>query len=325
MIDRIRLSHFSVLYLAIVFSMSAHGDNGGSLTAFNTDSQAYIKSQIPTGEDSSMIPQEQALKRWESARLFKWLIPFCTDLTPYLHSDDRGTSKLMAVKACQHFQPSVIPDGWTVDPIGPEPSDPLKDWYPNDENGGTRIYRRVPNTICPIVTWPDGKPVWFWAWEHRKGDTKVFMLHCWNKKTEMVLVAHKDGGMGVENPSADDLLKLAKQYFRLPPVSMRAPEDWEPVIEIEKRDGRFVSGTISGKYSGEWKDWANGGTWGRRKATLIGATGGRFFYDGFNLALFVSPIKNGNAAVMAQPHVPDFDWDAIEKREKEKSEKAKEQ
>ena len=60
-------------------------------------------------------------------------------------------------------------------------------------------------------------------------------------------------------------------------------------------------------------------SWGRSKGTP-----GGFFYDGFNLALFVSAIEAGKPARDAtEPR--DLDWDMIEKLRKEYAEKRKSQ
>jgi len=225
--------------------------------------------------------------------VFRWLMPFCSDLSPYLERENSGfyyrlggTDKLWAQKARQHFQKQYIPDGWSYDGRGEHM---LKDWVPNNERGGTRYYSRVPNTICPVCTWPNGNPTAFFAWEHRTGDVKVSMLQC---------------------------------YF------LRVPNDWQPLFEIKQRDKRFLSGTLSAKYSDDSEpevlsrlQWGRVGSWRQRQRGLDHEGG--FFYDGFNLALFVNPIKNGAPSDMQAVEPHDVDWDRVENDERERAEKLK--
>lgn len=283
-----------------------------NLTGFDAESQAYIRRQ--------------------PIFVCQWLMPFCSDLTPYWHRENPikklgGTDKEVAKKACMYFQEQFLPDGWTYDG---RDGMTLKDWVPNNEQGGKREYRRVPNTICPIRTWPNGNPVSFWAWEHRKGDVKVSMLHSYFHKSQMIIMAHKEDGLGFANPSSEELVDMAKKYFRLPPTGLLVPKDWEPVLEISRRDRRFISGILFAKYS----DLSNReviagldsglvGSWGRRNKYAEWRDG-EFFYDGFNLALFINPVdlSTGRPDVMARaPH--DVDWDRVEKKEIERAAKKK--
>jgi len=300
------------LFLLFLSPALLRSEEAANLTGFDAESQAYIRSH--------------------QNRVFQWLMPFCSDLTPYLAREEPlfsfrlgGTGRQEAQKACQHFQKQYIPDGWSYDGWG---RNTLKDWVPNSEQGGTRFYRRVPNTICPVHTAPNGNPVGFLAWEHRTGDVKVAMLQCYFLKTEMIIVAHKDGGLGVANPTPVELATLARQYFQLPPIGLVVPKDWEPLFEIEQRDQRFLSGTLSAKYSDESDlkvvsrlDSGEVVSWGRRKKSSWRCGG--FFYDGFNLALFVNPIKNGAPSTTPAIVPHDVDWDLVEKKERETAEKKK--
>jgi hypothetical protein len=301
------LAHVLLFLLSLAPGFS-HSEEGANLAGFDKESQEFIRSQ--QGPNSFSV--------------FRWLMPFCSDLSPYLEradSDKRfgGTDKLTAYRACKHFQKQYLPDGWTY-------GGRQTDWVPNNAQGGTKYYKRVPNTICPIETWPNGNPVGFWAWEHRKGDVKISMLYSTLLKTEMLIVAHKEGGLGVADPTAGELVKIAMQYFQLPPIGLRVPKDWEPLFEIEQRNKRFLSGTLSAKYSGE--SYQNGVTgldesqvaaWGRRKK--LSTSNGGFFYDGFNLALFVTPIEHGAPSAQAAAR-PDVNWDLVEKKEKERAQKS---
>jgi len=306
------LAH-TLLFLLFLASTLARSEEDANLAGFDEESQGFIRSQQSPNSFS----------------VFRWLMPFCSDLSPYLEREDfappkstkhfGGTPKYhTALWASWHFQERYLPDGWTA------ASHTLKDWVPNTPAGGTRYYKRVPNTICPVETWPCGTPVSLRVWEHRKGDVKISMLYSISK-SRMLIVAHKDGGLGVPNPTGEQLRTIAIEYFHLPPVGLRVPKDWEPVFEIEGRTKRFCSGKLFAKYSDESDqfrrlDYPLGvASWGRSKGNR-----GAFFYDGFNLALFVSPIKGGEPAVdVSEPH--DMDWDLIEKMRKEYAEKRKSQ
>jgi len=307
------IRHLFALVLQCLALLVPRHSSAGNLAGFDEESKTYIRGETGLFDATGLTKVRPF--RVNELQMFRWLMPFCSDLAPYLEQRTMGTPQYIAKIACMHFQKEWLPDGWT--------QKTLKNEYPNDERGGFRKYRRVPNTICPVFTQPNGSPVYLFVWEHRRGGVNVSMLLCPSSMTEVVIVVHKDNGLGPVNPSPEDLVKLGTHYFHLPPEGMLVPKDWSPLFEVSQRDGRFTSGKFSGDYSGKWEesvpapsDSTRGGSWGEGK---FRNSSGRFFYDGFNLAMLVTPINKGGVARTEGPAISprDIDWDAVEKREQQ--------
>ena len=269
----------------------------GSLAGFDDDSQKYIMTHAEPGKSS----------------LFNWLVPYCSDLRPYL--DPRlgytgvGSAEL-ARHLSRYFQKDWLPEGWATDMGGRS--------FRVEEGGNVKSYRRVPNSICPVHTWPNGNPVFFSAWEYEKGDVKLTWIHSSLLKTTIILVVHRDAGLGPANPSPEELAKIRDRYFRFPPEDIVVPKGWASIFEIKQHDGRFMSGRVVSHYEGKWEDryppeHRNQGAWGGGSWEKAG----QFFYDGINMAISVTAVRGGDARTMAS-FPRDVNWDAEEKFERER-------
>ncbi len=277
-----------------VSSRPLRADENG--LSFDIEAQSYIRDRVKN----------------QNSGAFNWLMPFCTDLTPYWDRNQPNvTPATSAQYVCNHFQEKWIPEGWSYDSVLERPRSPKDTTW--------RVYRKVPNTVFPIKTIPNGNPIFFYMWEHPKNGVKLSMVHSSLLKSVVVLIAQKDTGFQIESPSATDIAKIASEYFCLPPKGMLAPNTWALDVVIDNRDGRFYSGRVRGKFDGEWGSGGgkgNGGAWGNREQS------GRFYFDGKNLAFVVTPISQGAAKTEPVPPV-DVDWDTVEKKEKEDAKKAK--
>ena len=274
-------------------------NEGANLTGFDGASIQYIKA--------------------ERSRIFKWLGPFHWDLTPYLlKPESTATEKSRARRLRVYFKDEWLPEGWADAEM-----EKVKDVIPNDASGGLRSYRGEQTSVDPATAYPNGPAFFFRAWEHRKGSVKISAITGPQAKSEILLVAHKDDGFGDDSPSAESLTGIATRYFHLPPKGMNAPKDWKPLIQIQRKDGRFISGTLRGDYAGEWPTVdssggsAYGGGW--TKADPYRPHIGYFYFDGFNFAILVTPVKGENATMHATA-IGDMDWDRVEKDKAKKVE-----
>lgn len=305
---------FSTFVLAAGFS--AHSTMGAEANTSNFDESSvrYIKGELARIE---AVREDNGRERIVTGRVLKWLTPFYSDLTPYrARPGADSTLGNMSIRLRAYFKsdwlPGVEKDGYVEKPT---------------ENVGFRNYRRVPNTICPVVSEPNGNPVGMAIWEHQKDGIKITALIGPDPKTEILLVVHKDAGFGDEHPTADSVKAIAVTYFHLPPKGLIVPEGWKLRIQIDRQNGRFASGSLRGEYSGVWPgadDFqksgpAYGGSW--EKPNPGSPQIGSFYYDGFNLAIHVTPVKGDRATIRAAAAVADIDWDKIEKHED--AEKAK--
>lgn len=299
-------------------------DLSANLGGFDKDSIQYVKSErvrrAAIAKDHSLDPDIRA--EIQQFRIFEWLGPFHWDLTPYLDKPESiATEKWRAQRLGVYFKDEWLPDGWAE----PEMKN-VKSVIPNDASGGIRSYRGEQTSVDPATAYPNGPAFFFRAWEHRKGSVKISALTGPQAKSEILLVAHKDDGFGEQNPSVESLTGIATRYFHLPPKGMNAPKDWKPHIQIQRKDGRFVSGALRGDYSGEWPKLdsyggsAYGGGW--TKADPLRPNIGYFYFDGFNFAILVTPVRGQNGTMHATA-IGDMDWDRVEKDEAERSAKPK--
>jgi len=302
---RIRFS-FAVCLLAL--ARVCLGDVEGCLLGFDAESRAYLrkeKARLDALNEEDLRASRQGADHpslgeahYEMHWTLQFLMPFCSDLRSYERDtstkeyDERRAGVMR--RTAQILRPEWLPAAWSDSDVRDAEASGRR-----QRHGRYHDYWRVPGEVFPIFTWPGKAPTLFSAFEMRKGSFAFTSLT--SPWLYLVFVLHEDQGFGVAAPAPEQLAGIRDRYVRLPPEDLTLPKGWSSVFEVDRRDGRFCMGRMVGLVNGKRLDKAftPGGTW---------VHSGGFFYDGFNLAFWVTGWSGGVADESPQLAPPDFDW-----------------
>jgi len=283
--------HITFSKLFVIGVLGAHPviAEQSAKSVFDPESQAYIRGK----------------SRESGVGVFPWLMPYCTDLSPYADTSQReATPAVVAQYGYNHFQQKWLPESWK--------NESIENRLLTANETTWKVFRKVPNTVFPVRTVPNGNPIYFYIWHRKNPGVDITMTHSSLLKTHIVLTANTETQLQNDNLSDTELTRIAGEYFNLPPKGMLTPNNWAVKFLRDERNGRYISGRIMGTFEGKWRDGdpkriGDGGSWGKNLASC-----GYFYFDGRCFALVVTPIKGQNARTMPVPP-SDVDWDAVEK------------